>query len=74
MFDNSFYPTPASTIIDMLSGITMGDKKSILEPSAGKGDILDYIKGKYHSRVSLYAVEKILARIKGIFRDRMELS
>ncbi len=58
MFDKSFYPTPINTIIDMLSGIKIGNKNSILEPSAGKGDILDYLKDKYHSRINLYAIEK----------------
>jgi len=58
MFDKSFYPTSINTIIDMLSGIKIGNKNSILEPSAGKGDILDYLKDKYHSRINLYAIEK----------------
>ena len=39
-----FYPTPRDLIADMLSGIKLDDMHSILEPSAGRGDIAKYIK------------------------------
>jgi len=62
MFGHQFYPTPVPVIEKMLEpykgkyhrggingymedGYQLGDKK-ILEPSAGKGDILNYITGK----------------------------
>ena len=60
MFNKSFYPTPESLIKRMidkvspeyhhLSGI------SILEPSAGKGDIIEYIK-KNSRAVDIKAIE-----------------
>lgn len=54
MFHNEFYPTPLSVIQKMVRPI-MGTHraitaKAILEPSAGKGDILDDIRKYYHVR------------------------
>lgn len=43
MFNNSFYPTPPEVIEMMIGGEDLKGK-TILEPSAGKGDILDYCK------------------------------
>ena len=39
-----FYPTPGSLIERMLEGIDLKTINTILEPEAGKGDIIDYIK------------------------------
>ena len=46
MINKDFYPTPKSVIKDMLSDVSKDDlkEKRILEPSAGKGDIIDYIE------------------------------
>lgn len=38
-----FYPTPAPVVARMLEGLKINNKTKILEPSAGKGDICDYI-------------------------------
>lgn len=37
-----FYPTPPKLILKMLQGITPSDKLYVLEPSAGKGDIVKF--------------------------------
>ena len=42
MFNPEFYPTPADVIEIMLQGEEI-ENKTILEPSAGKGDIVDYL-------------------------------
>ena len=42
MFNKDFYPTPDNVIIQMLSGYDFKDKL-VLEPSAGKGNIVDYL-------------------------------
>jgi len=42
MFNRDFYPTPEPVIIEMLNGINITGK-IILEPSAGKGNIVDYL-------------------------------
>lgn len=41
MLNKNFYPTPATLIDKMLAGLDMDCIESILEPSAGKGDIVD---------------------------------
>ena len=40
---SEFYPTPASLVEKMISGIHWESVKTILEPSAGKGDIVDWL-------------------------------
>ncbi len=42
MFTEDFYPTPEDIITEMVSGYDLRDK-IILEPSAGKGNIVDYL-------------------------------
>lgn len=46
MFNNNvnFYPTPTNLIDKMLSGIDFKNINSVLEPSAGKGDIAEAVK------------------------------
>ena len=41
--NNDFYPTPNSLIEKMLDGISLREVTSLLEPSVGKGNIVDYI-------------------------------
>ena len=45
MFNDDFYPTPKEVVDKMMSVVDIGNR-TILEPSAGKGDILDAIAGK----------------------------
>ncbi len=46
--DNAdFYPTPSNLIDKMLSGIDFTLVQTILEPSAGKGDIVDAVANKF---------------------------
>jgi len=47
LFNKEFYPTPKWLIKKMLDDIDIEKVKYILEPSAGKGDIIDEIKEKY---------------------------
>lgn len=42
MFNKDFFPTPSGTIETMLQGYDVCNK-TILEPSAGKGDIVDFL-------------------------------
>lgn len=59
MFDAEFYPTPMSVAHAMLSKIDK-DATHFLEPSAGKGDIADVIRGnKYdHNRRKVDCIER----------------
>lgn len=43
MFNKDFFPTPKNLIMKMLGDIDLKEMKTILEPSAGKGDIVDYL-------------------------------
>lgn len=73
MFDKNFYPTPKNICRKLLSGIEHGS--NILEPSAGKGDILDVYKEsqdeyRYNSGIHhLYCIEKNQELI-GILRSK----
>jgi hypothetical protein len=40
MFDNEFYPTPKKLAYRMIEGVSLHYGHAILEPSAGKGDLL----------------------------------
>ena len=46
MLPKDYYPTPEHLINKMLSGVDFKMIKSILEPSAGKGDIAEKIREK----------------------------
>ena len=61
MFGEQFYPTPTPLIDKMLGKVNLHKYRNILEPSMGKGDILDRISeinshDKYH-KVKLYGIE-----------------
>lgn len=49
MFNNNqdFYPTPSKLIREMLAGVDFKLINSVLEPSAGKGDLVEAIKDKF---------------------------
>lgn len=57
-----FYPTPVGLIEKMLEGISIGSVKEVLEPSAGKGDICDFLaqmpgRGYERNNVKIDAIE-----------------
>lgn len=59
MFDSEFYPTPPEVIVQMLRHADIKRENYILEPSAGKGDILDYISNlSRYDKPKLYAIEQ----------------
>lgn len=45
---NNFYPTPESVAEKLLKGIDWSKIESVLEPSAGKGELAHYCAGKLH--------------------------
>lgn len=47
MLPKEFYPTPKELLDKITAGIDWKMIQTVLEPSAGKGDIADYIKEKY---------------------------
>lgn len=48
--NQDFYPTPKKLIRKILEGIDFHDVRNVLEPSAGKGDICDYISERFEYR------------------------
>lgn len=61
MFGHDFYPTPPDVIEEMIFGEDLVDK-NILEPSAGKGDIVDRLK-QSTSQVIACEINKDLLQI-----------
>ncbi|MFG1544863.1 DUF4942 domain-containing protein [Halobacteriovorax sp. ZH2_bin.1] len=56
-----FYPTPFKTFLKMKSKIQDEHEiKRVLEPSAGKGTLIDYMEEyfKYTNKTSIFAIEK----------------
>lgn len=47
MINKTFYPTPYYLLEDIFKDVRFKDIKNILEPSAGKGDICDYLLERY---------------------------
>lgn len=62
MFNPDFYPTPTEVIFQMLEGITINDK-IVLEPSAGKGDIIDYLNDNGAKEVLFCEINEDLQKI-----------
>lgn len=62
MFNPDFYPTPKEVIFQMLEGVTIQDK-IILEPSAGKGDIMDFLNDNGAKEVLFCEVNEDLQKI-----------
>lgn len=69
--NKNFYPTPDSLIAAMVGKLKNKNPKYILEPSAGKGDIIKYINSSYilgHGRKNIKAIElddDLFATLKG---------
>lgn len=62
MFNKNFYPTPTHLIETMTAGINFHGKY-VCEPSAGKGDIVDYVKILGAEGVCAYEIEDELIKI-----------
>jgi len=62
MFNQDFYPTPQDVIFTMLEGVNINDK-IILEPSAGKGDIMDFLNDNGAKEILFCEVNEDLQKI-----------
>lgn len=65
MFDKNFYPTPKEIAFKMIEGLDLRGV-NILEPSAGKGDILEVIESK---TANIYCIEKN-QELQSILREK----
>lgn len=54
MFNKEFYPTPKWLVNEMIKDIDFNKVKFVLEPSAGKGDIIDNIVDKIENTYKYY--------------------
>ncbi len=54
---DGFFPTPKKLIDELIAIADIKTRESILEPSAGKGDILDALSKQFSDTVSLSACE-----------------
>lgn len=64
IFNRDFYPTPVEVIEKMLIGVDIGGK-IILEPSAGSGNIVDYLNNRGAKKVIACETVEKLRRILG---------
>lgn len=57
--NKDFFPTPLTLINKMISNVDFNQVKTILEPSAGKGDILEVLeqKRKYYKHLDIDCIE-----------------
>lgn len=62
MFNPDFYPTPNEVIFQMLEGVTI-ENKIILEPSSGKGDIMDYLNNNGAKDILFCEINEDLQKI-----------
>lgn len=62
MFNPDFYPTPNEVIFSMLEGVNIYDKV-ILEPSAGKGDIMDFLNDNGAKEILFCEINEDLQKI-----------
>ena len=62
-FNEEFYPTPKSLLNKIFDGVDWKRVDTILEPSAGKGDIIEFIQNseeahRYHHNFEIDCIEK----------------
>ena len=62
MFNKDFYPTPNEVIEQMMFGIDIANNV-FLEPSAGKGNIIDYLTERGAKEVLSCEINHDLAKI-----------
>lgn len=55
--DLQFYPTPKSLLDRITDSLKWNKITSVLEPSAGKGDIADYVKQKLNTPYTRYDIQ-----------------
>lgn len=65
MFNRDFFPTPDDVIETMLAGISLKGK-TVLEPSAGSGNIVRYLKSKDAYPIACEKDPKLREIVKGL--------
>ena len=77
MFNNDFYPTPQNIIQKMIAPYTTAiagrhymRNLQILEPSAGKGNIIDYLTSAYRIKPSNIACMEIEPELQLVLQGK----
>ena len=70
MFGIQFYPTPESLVDKMINKVDWNNVTSILEPSAGKGDILAGIQ-RYNDYFEFYYTFRVFDNITKKWRNNV---
>ena len=70
--DLQFYPTPKSLLDKICEGFDWGKIKNVLEPSAGKGDIADYVKEKLNEPYTRYDTQIDCIEMDSTLRKLLE--
>lgn len=70
MLNKDFYPTPKKLIQKMLEGVDLSNITHLLEPSAGKGDICDYIKEKLSGHAEAMDVIELDEDLQAVLRGK----
>lgn len=60
-----FYPTPPELIGKMFDQVDINKIKYILEPSAGKGDIVEFCQAYYDAMQNGYAIRRLYKEYDG---------
>lgn len=58
MFDKDFYPTPPEVADKMLEGLDFRFVSSVLEPSAGKGNLVDAVTSRKRHNIEVDCIER----------------
>ena len=64
---DDFYPTPEHLIEKMLEKVNLNRVRYVLEPSAGKGNIIKKLTKKVYHRIEVNAIE-INSELQAVLR------
>ena len=70
MINKTFYPTPVYLISRMVSKIQNKNAMTYLDPSAGKGDIIEYLQNTYQHRINKVDAIEIDETLQATLRGR----
>lgn len=70
MINKTFYPTPVHLISRMVSKIQNKNARIYLDPSAGKGDIIEYLQNKYQYRTDRVDAVEIDETLQATLRGK----
>lgn len=72
MFGDDFYPTPSTLVNRMLDKVDQTTVSTILEPSAGRGDMVEHILSAWHSHWNKPTIDtiEIEPELRAVLKDK----